>query len=401
MEKRILIYTNHYYPENFKINEITKWIEKKKFSIRVITAIPNYPSGKFFNGYGLFKKRYEKKDNIIINRLFVIPRGNGGYIRIILNYVSYFISCFFFTIYIAIFKKKYDIIFVHHTSPPLIIFHTLIYGLFHNTKNILWELDLWPETLNSLNILNSKIINNLIELTMKKLYNSFDIILVGSYGFLDIIKSRFNKSVHYFPNWANSNIEENIIVNCPKMNIPDDHFKIMYTGNIGYSQNFDLIHELMVLKKTEKIFWIFIGDGRFKTKFKKLIEKNNLSKYIFINSIESKFIPWYQNNSDCLLLSLDSKGIFKQTVPAKLQSYMCAGKPIFAIIEGEASNIIKESDCGFTCSPGDKNQISKKIQELIRLNKKDLIKFGKNARNYYNRKFHSNKRKKQLLNLFK
>ena len=126
MAKRILIYTNHFYPEQFKINEIVEWLSFEDTQVRVITGLPNYPSGNFIKNY---KNIY--KTNVTINRLLLIPRGGGSNIMLIANYLSYFISCFFFTIYIAIFKKKYEIIFVHHTSPLFISIHPIIYSLFN------------------------------------------------------------------------------------------------------------------------------------------------------------------------------------------------------------------------------------------------------------------------------
>ena len=92
MAKRILVYTNHYYPEQFKINDVVNWFLEENFEIRVITGIPNYPSGKFYKGYYfLSKKLIEVKQNIIINRLPLMPRGSGSKLVIILNYLSYFL----------------------------------------------------------------------------------------------------------------------------------------------------------------------------------------------------------------------------------------------------------------------------------------------------------------------
>ena len=107
MAKRILIYTNHFYPEQFKINEIVDWLTSEDSHIRVITGLPNYPSGKIIKEYSdTFSK------NILINRLFLVPRGGGSNFLLVINYLSYFISCFIFTIYIAIFKKNDIILFI-------------------------------------------------------------------------------------------------------------------------------------------------------------------------------------------------------------------------------------------------------------------------------------------------
>ncbi len=151
MAKRILIYTNHFYPEQFKINEIVSWLSEKNYHIRVVTCIPNYPSGKFFSGYGIssIKDDYHL-NNVVVNRLPLIPRGSGSYFMLFLNYLTYFISSFFFTLYLVIFKSKYDKIFVHHTSPIFIAIHPIIYGLFYKTEKYLWDLDIWPDTLLAL-----------------------------------------------------------------------------------------------------------------------------------------------------------------------------------------------------------------------------------------------------------
>ena len=72
MEKRILIYTNHYDPEYFKINDVVQWISKKNTTISVITGNPNYPSGNLFEGFSVFGSKEIvriKHKEIVIDRL--------------------------------------------------------------------------------------------------------------------------------------------------------------------------------------------------------------------------------------------------------------------------------------------------------------------------------------------
>ena len=102
-QKRILVYTNHYYPEQFKINDLVNWISKDDFEVRVITGLPNYPEGKIYKGYGPLSNFLSeiKKKKLKVNRLLLIPRMNGTYAILILNYISFFISCFIFTILLS------------------------------------------------------------------------------------------------------------------------------------------------------------------------------------------------------------------------------------------------------------------------------------------------------------
>ena len=401
MAKRILIYTNHYYPEQFKINDLVNWISKDDFEVRVITGLPNYPEGKIYKGYGPLSNFLSRSKNkkLKVNRLLLIPRMNGTYAILILNYVSFFISCFIFTIYLAIFKKKYDIIFVHHTSPFLISFHPIIYGLFHKTKKIIWELDLWPDTLKGIGLIKSDTLFKLIEKIIMITYSFYDLIMVGSKSFEKIIRKRFNKKIIYFPNWAENDIEN------PKkspvdLSLPKNLFKIMYTGNIGTVQNFDKLAKTINNLKNENIHWIFIGAGRYVSDLKKIVKQNALIDNVtFISNVNNQQIPGYSNYADCMYLSLKDSDIFKKTVPAKLQTYMALGKPILAVLAGEGASVIKQANCGYVNENNNFSEFSQIVLKMSKLSEEDLNKMGNNSLNYYNRNFKSSLRKKEFFKL--
>ena len=399
MAKRILIFTNHYFPEQFKINDLVNWLSQEDFEIRVVTGLPNYPDGKVFKGYNIFSNffRVNRNKKIKVNRLFLIPRMNGSYPMIALNYLSYFISCFFFTLFLSIFKKKYDIVFVHHTSPFFIALHPILYGLFHKSKKIIWELDLWPDTLRDINLIKSKYIFKLIEKIIINIYSHYDAIFVASSSFKKIISKRFNKEIRYFPNWANDEIENSMISDID-LKLPKDLFKIMYTGNIGSVQNFDQLLNTMDSLKDEKIHWIFIGDGRYKSVFQKSINDRNLNKNSsFISRVNISEIASYANHADCMYLSLKNSEIFKKTVPAKLQTYLALGKPILAVISGEGASIIKDANCGFVNEDNDFDDFTRLVLKMSKLSEKEINKMGENSIRFYNTNFSSSKRKKELL----
>ncbi len=402
MAKRILIYTNHYFPEQFKINEIVDWLSSSEFHIRVITCIPNYSGGKFYKGYGLKSFESHEKKNVVINRLPLIPRGNGNYFRRIFNYTSFFISTFFFTIYLMLFKRKYDFIFVHHTSPILIAISPIIYKIFFKTKMFLWDLDLWPDTLKNLEIIKSGILINILEYFVKCIYSFYDKILIGSHGFKEIVKERFNKEIIYFPNWAEIQIEKNLITEQINLNIPKGHFTILYTGNIGLAQGFKNVLKLINGLKNQKIHWIFIGEGTSKQTFIKEINKLGLGSLCsFVNQVPVSEIPNYCSIADAMFLSIKNTPLFSKTVPAKLQSYLAIGKPIIGLLGGEGADIIKKSNCGITDENNDISMFVNKIVKFISLNNSELNDMGKNGHNFYKLNFSSNIRKTQLFNLFK
>ena len=394
MAKRILIYTNHFYPEQFKINEIVEWLSIRESHIRIITGLPNYPSGKIIKEYSnIFK------DNVIINRLFLIPRGSGSNLMLIINYLSYFISCFFFTIYIALFKKKYDVVFVHHTSPIFIAFHPVVYSFFKKTKKILWDLDIWPESLQAVGVVKSSFIISSLEIMVKWVYSKYDSILVSSKSLFSVVKQRFDGRIIYFPNWADKVIEDNIIDDTSSFSINTKKFNIVYTGNIGKSQNFKSLLKT-IEHVDDNIHWTFVGDGRFKSHLINQIDQNNLnSKVSFIDQVSIDLIPSIVSKADSLFLSLKSDVIFSKTVPAKLQTYMALGKPIIGVLDGEGAKLIIDSDCGIVEENYNYEELAKKINSFASINSSELINKGENAKKYYFKHFSSLIRKKEILNL--
>ena len=403
MEKRILIYTNHYFPEQFKINDVVDWLKGDDFKIRVVTGTPNYPGGTIYSGYGIFsKKSVETKDNLTINRLPLIPRGTGSKLFILINYLSYFISTLAFTFYLIFFKKKYDVVLVHHTSPFFISIAPIIYKIFRSSKNILWDLDIWPQTLEGMNIIKNKTLINSLEYIVKKIYKFYDEVLITSRSLQNIINSRVDENkIHFFPNWADQEIESQKVLNDIDIEIDHDFLNIMYMGNVGEAQDFDSVVKSLQTLKNIKIRLYIIGDGRYKSKFKQLVNIHNLSSIIiFVDHQNLSNVYSYAIQSDFLFLSLKNEEIFEYTLPAKLQMYMSIGKPILAMISGEANNLINNSNVGIAVESGDYIKLADEINNICN-NKYDLKKMAYNSKQTYDLNFKSTLRREQIIKLIK
>ena len=400
MAKRILIYTNHYYPENFKINDVVQWLTDEKYIVRVITGNPNYPKGKLFKGYNKFGSVFVK-GNLKIVRLPLIPRGKGKKINLILNYLSYFVSTFFYTIFLILFKKKYELILVHHTSPFFIAVHPLFYKFFRRSKIFLWDLDLWPQSLNALNILLNKNILKLLEFIIKQVYRYYDNILISSKSFIKIVENRVERSkLIYFPNWADLTVEKSLKEKIKNNIFSNEKVNLLYAGNIGEAQDFNTLINACKKIDYDKIKFIILGDGRFKEEFIERVSINNLNKYfVFLKSVPNNEVYKYLNSADFLYLSLNDSELFKMTVPAKLQTYMAIGKPVIANINGEGANLIHDSKCGFVTDSGNSSGLIKIFDKILKLQKNEILKIGLNGKSFYQENFKSELRKIELLKI--
>lgn len=403
MARRILIYTNHFSPENFKVNEIAETLNDGENRIKVITCIPNYPSGKIYPGYGFFKNTREQRGNMTIRRMPMIPRGSGSKLRLVFNYISYFISVFFYTLYLSLKRERYDIVFVHHTSPIFIAVSPVLYKFFfRKSKLVLWDLDIWPDTLQAIGVIKGSRSLAIVESFVKFIYGKYDHILVGSESFVEIVSNRVkNVPVSYFPNWAEGVFtERKIVVPEPEPSFPDG-LKIMFAGNIGQAQDIQSVFRAAQLLKDKNIHWLIVGDGRMKKWLVDEVEKSGMqNRFHFYGNHPITNMPYFFSKADVMLVSLKDEVIFRKTVPAKLQAYMAFEKPILGMLSGEGAGIINDSGCGWVANCGNYHQLAEQIKGILSLSEADLLVRASSGKKYFDNHFKKELRISQLQAIF-
>ena len=105
-----------FYPEQFRINYICGEGVKRGYKITVLTGIPNYPQGKYYEGYDLYRKRTEVWNGIKIIRVPIVARGNNS-LKLASNYVSFVASGLVWEILTTI---NADFVFNYEVSPCLL-----------------------------------------------------------------------------------------------------------------------------------------------------------------------------------------------------------------------------------------------------------------------------------------
>ena len=386
MEK-ILICTNHFYPETFRCNDVAFELASRGYDVTVLTAIPDYPKGKYYDGYGVFRKRCETINGVKVIRGFIIPRGNGGTVRLLLNYLSYFISSIIISIFLGLFRK-YDKVLIHETSPVMIGVPAVIVKKLRKCPLYFWVLDLWPESLQAAGGISNKRVLMAFRKLTTWIYKNSDKILISSKGFEESIveKGDFKDKIIYFPNWADKALEVKGDYKLPDM---PSGFKVMFAGNIGEAQDFDHIMEAAKFLQDEKdIHFVFVGDGRKRSWVENYRDENQLHDTVhWVGRHPVEAMPAFFEQADVMLMTLKDVSIFSLTAPAKLQAYMSAGKPILAMMNGEGPRIIKEAACGYSVPASDSRALADTILELSRMSKEELQVLGQNGRLYQQQHF--------------
>ena len=185
--KNILIVSPHFYPNSFKCNDVAFELARQGHSVTVLTDIPNYPGGKYFKGYGLFRHRREVIKGVNVIRTAVVPRGNGSGFMIALNYLSFALTACIRALFMGLFNR-YDAILVHETSPITVgLPAVIIKSLQKKAMLLFWVLDLWPESLQVAGGIDNRFVLGVFESIAKLCYRKSDKILISSQGFKESI----------------------------------------------------------------------------------------------------------------------------------------------------------------------------------------------------------------------
>jgi len=399
---KILIITQYFYPENFRINDLSFSLQKKGHDVSVLTAKPNYPKGKIYTGYSFFTKGFEIINKTRVYRSNIIPRGSGNGFRLFLNYISFVIFGFIRLITI---KENYDAVLVYAPSPITVGYLGIFAKYKFKVKPHLWVHDLWPESVKVAGGIKSKIILYLIELMTRSIYFFYDSILVQSPLFKEyLISQGVNKNkIKYYPYYAEDFYK---IVN-EKTKIKalfPEGLNILFAGNIGVAQSFDTIIEAVKIasKKIKELNIVILGEGRDKDRVQKKIYNLGLSKnFTFLGSYPPEEMSYFFASSDALLVTLKKAHIFSLTIPGKIQSYLACGKPIIGSIDGIASDIINNGKCGFATESEDYESLASSMVKFAKLGYKERCKLGSNSRIYFEREFHKEKLLDTLIDIIK
>ncbi len=387
MGKQILIISQYFYPEQFRVNDIALELYKRGYKVTVLTGIPNYPQGKFFKGYGLFKNRKENWNGINIIRIPLIARGKTSF-GIILNYFSFVISGFFWKCFT---KISADCVFNFEVSPMTQALIGVWYSKKHKIPNYLYVQDLWPENVEIVTGIHNKVIIGSISKMVNYIYKNCNKIFATSPSFVKAIQKRTmgdESKVIYWPQYA----EGFYVPTETKSSLisQDVSLNITFAGNIGTAQGLEILPKAARLLKERniKVRFNIVGDGRNKDNLLLHIKENEVEEYFnLIGWQPATDIPEILAASDAAFLSFANNSLFAMTIPAKLQTYMACGIPIIASVCGETERIIKEAECGFVSKIGESDELAEVIVKFLNLSDNERKKMKENAINYYNYNF--------------
>lgn len=387
---KILVFSQLYSPETATITDLCRDLTRKGHNVTVMTGLPNAPGGKIFQGYGLFSKLREHLDGVDVRRNWLIPRGSGNNLRMILNYLSF--VCFCSLGLLRLRGKTFDVILVNQLSPITVALPAILYKIIYRKKIVMWVHDLWPDSVIAAKAISNGFAYKAIGQLVKFIYSKIDFFLPQSIAMLETLENRGipKERMKFTPN----PIDDIFSSRKPLVPVQEESefsgpCRFMFAGGVGAAQDFDtILHAASLARAEVEIRILVVGDGRALEKAKRLSHDLGLTQEVeFFGRHPVEAMPGFYAQADFMLVTLLDEPIFAVTVPLKVQTYMSAGKPIICNVRGETTRVINEAKCGFSVPPGDSRALAKALIAAVKTCDIERLEMQNSARKYFNENY--------------
>lgn len=351
----IIILTQYYPPEmgapQSRLSELTRRYTSLGYKVTILTAMPNYPVGKIYEGYGGFFRR-EERDGAEIIRTFIYPTQKADFFNRLSNYFSFVISSAIVGSFVL---RKSDYLLVQ--SPPLFLGISGYWlSRLKRTRMIFNVSDLWPETAVRIGVLRENSLFHRASAWLEAfLYRKAWLVTCQAQSILDNIVERYPNTRTYRlsngvdTNWFTPEMADSRIR--ASLSSPNQCI-VSYIGLHGLPQGLDQVLEAAdILRDRQDIHFVLVGDGPKKAELVEQAKALALGNVDFYDAKPKAEIPALIASTDISLVPI--KTYIPGMVPSKLYEAMSSARPVILVAEGEAADIVRNANAGIIVKPGD------------------------------------------------
>ena len=322
-------------------------LKRQGHQVKVVTALPNYPTGKIFPEFcGKFVVR-EEREGIPVFRTWVYPTQSANVIPRLTNYFSFSLSSLLSFHWVG----QADVLFVD--SPPLFLALTAL--LLARIKGIPWVMnvsDLWPDAVADSGLVRSNLLLGLAKKLEAFLYRTADFVGTVTEGICEILvkEKRVPKNkVLFLPIGVDTRLFRPGPVDTALL----EQYKLagksvfMYAGTLGHSYGLSLILKAAdQLRDRPDIAFIFLGDGPVREQLQRESAQLGLASVTFVSPLPLTEMPRWWSICRGALVTLKNQPVHESARPSKSLPPMASGVPIVFSGLGEMARIIKDGEAG-------------------------------------------------------
>ncbi len=364
---KILFLTDNFPPEfnapaSRTFAHCKEWV-KQGAELTVITGAPNFPKGKVFEGYKNKLRQEEWVDGIRVIRVWTYITANEGFIKRILDYISFMVSAIITGLFI-----KTDLIVA--TSPQ---FFTAIAGRwlsFLKRKKWIMEVrDIWPESIKAVGAMDRNLIIQYFEYLERRMYKTASKIITVTDAFKKQLVDKHNippEKIGVFKNGIDGSLFRPMPKNQQLLNELGLHnkFIIGYIGTHGMAHKLDFVLNSAKQIHDHETHFLFVGSGAEKKNLLKLKEDLQLQNVTMLDAVPKQEISSYISILDVGLVNLKRSKTFESVIPSKIFELAAMHKPILLGVLGESKEMVENYEIGVCFEPENPTEFIAGVRKL-------------------------------------
>lgn len=376
---KVLFATQFYEPEPvMKGEQFASDLAAAGHDVTVVTGLPNYPHGSFYDGFGLRSVGATKQNALNVVRLPLYPYHGASFVGRTANYLTFAVSL---AVWGLVNARRYDVIYVYH--PPITVgLAVSLFSWLYRIPFVLDVQDLWPDSVVHSNIGGVGSVARILDRLCRIVYSRASKLVAQSNNMKGILECRgvYPEKIEAIFNWSLVELKE------VAPTLESNRLQLHYTGNIGPYQNLDAIIDAVVIARKQgvDVCLELIGHGSEKDRLLAKLDAS-AARYVTFRQLmpRDELVDYLQQNSDGCVFGLADLPFFEATLPSKLPFYLSLGKPILAMISGEANDIVRECHGGFASAANDVQTFAKNIQRLAEMTPAERLQLAANGHSYY------------------
>lgn len=382
---RLLVVTQHYWPEPFNFADICEGLVSRGYEVTVLTGLPNYPEGKLYPDYQDGHNRVQERNGVHIIRVPLVPRGSNPVQRV-MNYYSFPLSA---SQKARELECDFDVILTFQSSPVMQSEPAVKIAEETGIPLLHYVIDIWPECLLAGGIKRGSSIYNHYEEVSRRIYSKADRVALTSPQFKDYLENMLGRPISSFdlPQYA-----EDVFSGGSAGATPEGYelgkINLTFAGNVGAAQSVEtFICAAAILNNDDRFVFHVVGSGSELENCKKLAVDLDAHNVVFHGRHDIEEMPAFYKASDAMVATFADNPVLGLTLPRKIQSYMAAGRPVIAAVTGEAKRVIDDACCGFCCEAEDAEGLAIACLKMACLSWDARVRMGQSGLAYYQKYF--------------
>jgi colanic acid biosynthesis glycosyl transferase WcaI len=377
---RILILNQYFHPDVSATSQLlTELCEDlaEHHEVFVVTGRPSYDPGEHAGSCGLVSK--ERFGLVKVARVWSTTFHRSNMVGRLTNYGTYLLS----SVAGALSVPKPDVVVALTDPPPIGQIGSWV-AAWRRAPFVLVVKDIFPEVPVHLGMLKNPILVRVLRRVTRGLLRSADrLVSIGPTMDLRLVEMGVPaERIAQIPDWADGTIVRPLDEPSPMREAQGwhDRFVVMHSGNVGLSQDLDvLLDAAALLREDEDIVIAIVGEGASKAALQERAGRESLTNVVFLPYQEKSSLSVSLGAADLHLVMLRD-GLAGYIVPSKVYGILAAGKPYVTAVEAgaEPQTIAEEFECGMRVEPGDAEALAKAIR--IMRHEADLKAMGVRAR---------------------